>query len=204
MPKLCSGTRHLSAAISSRSTAACACVRPAPPYSRGHCGTVQPRSAMRCIHWRCASLWNLKRLPPQQTSASVFAGWRISSGQFASSQARVVATESVERARVCAGHVGAHSCLLDDAGWVLSLSRARFPIRPDTCSVFLAYNSLRNHTANSKAPQGDERDGPVVVAARDRAPLMGAYLARRLLALIPTLLLASVIVFVTIRLIPAT
>ena len=31
---------------------------------------------------------------------------------------------------------------------------------------------------------------------------MGAYLARRLLALIPTLLLASVIVFVTIRLIP--
>src|SRR5262245_66451166 len=31
---------------------------------------------------------------------------------------------------------------------------------------------------------------------------MGAYLARRLLALIPTLLLASIIVFVTIRLIP--
>ena len=31
---------------------------------------------------------------------------------------------------------------------------------------------------------------------------MGAYLARRLLALLPTLLLASLIVFVTIRLIP--
>ena len=31
---------------------------------------------------------------------------------------------------------------------------------------------------------------------------MGAYLARRLLALLPTLLLASIIVFVTIRLIP--
>jgi peptide/nickel transport system permease protein len=32
--------------------------------------------------------------------------------------------------------------------------------------------------------------------------LMGAYIARRLLALIPTLLLASVIVFVSVRLIP--
>ena len=31
---------------------------------------------------------------------------------------------------------------------------------------------------------------------------MGAYLARRLLALLPTLVLASLIVFVTIRLIP--
>jgi len=31
---------------------------------------------------------------------------------------------------------------------------------------------------------------------------MGAYLARRLVALLPTMLLASLIVFVTIRLIP--
>lgn len=39
-------------------------------------------------------------------------------------------------------------------------------------------------------------------AAAAGAPLMGAYLARRLLAMVPTIVLASLIVFVTIRLIP--
>ena len=72
-----------------RSTAASRWLSPPPPYSRGQVGTVQPRSPMRCSHSRCASLWNLKRLPPQQTSTSLFTGSRISGGQFASSQARV-------------------------------------------------------------------------------------------------------------------
>jgi peptide/nickel transport system permease protein len=68
--------------------------------------------------------------------------------------------------------------------------------------VVLVYKTHHNHTANSKPRQGDKRDGPAVIAARAGALLMGAYLTRRLLALIPTLLLASIIVFVTIRLIP--
>ena len=41
-----------------------------------------------------------------------------------------------------------------------------------------------------------------IVATAGAATLMGAYLARRLLALVPTMLLASLIVFITIRLIP--
>ena len=41
-----------------------------------------------------------------------------------------------------------------------------------------------------------------LVARAAWRPLMGAYLARRLVALLPTMLLASLIVFVTIRLIP--
>jgi peptide/nickel transport system permease protein len=41
-----------------------------------------------------------------------------------------------------------------------------------------------------------------IVAPAAAGPLMGAYLARRLAALLPTMLLASLIVFITIRLIP--
>jgi peptide/nickel transport system permease protein len=40
------------------------------------------------------------------------------------------------------------------------------------------------------------------VATAGAATLMGAYLARRLLAMVPTMVLASLIVFITIRLIP--
>ena len=107
MPNDVSGSRHVSRAISSRSTRASSLLKPPPPYSFGHSGTVQPRSAMRSSHTRCASFLNFQRRPPQQTSPSSATGWRISAGQFASSQARVSrrkALELIDGFELC-GHV---------------------------------------------------------------------------------------------------
>src|SRR5579872_6818594 len=89
MPKLSSGERHPSAAISWRRIFASSRESPPPPYSRGHSGTVHPLAAIRSIHWRCASDLNFHLRPPQQVSSSPVAGRRISGGQFASSHVRV-------------------------------------------------------------------------------------------------------------------
>src|SRR5271163_2071038 len=89
MPKLSSGERHPSAAISWRRIFASSRESPPPPYSRGHSGTVQPLAAMRSIHCFCASDLKVTRRPPQQVSSSPTGGLRISGGQLASSHARV-------------------------------------------------------------------------------------------------------------------
>src|SRR5690606_35966638 len=50
---------------------------------------VQPRAAIASSQALCASLLNTGSRPPQHRSLSSRMGWRISAGQFASSQARV-------------------------------------------------------------------------------------------------------------------
>ena len=95
MPKLLSGGRQPRARISCASTLASSALKPAPPYSRGQVGTVQPRSAMRSSQRRCASDENSQWRPAQQMSSSLLIGRRISAGQLASSQARVSARKLV-------------------------------------------------------------------------------------------------------------
>ena len=175
MPKLCSGARQSSARIS--------CAQDAPPAvrrgrrrrsSRGQLGTVQPRSPMRCIHGRCASDWNLKRLPPQQTSFSVLAGWRISGGQLASSQARVSRRKPSRLAFVSPAasvielmHVSCDRASGRPQGcfpWQGQISNPN-----DGCRFFLDYKSRRNHTANSKTRQGPQRRRAGARSVRRRA-----------------------------------
>ena len=65
---------------------------PPPPYSLRP-GRHRPATLAPCArsHTRCASDLNFALRPPQQTSSSLRIGWRISAGQFGSSQARVSA-----------------------------------------------------------------------------------------------------------------
>jgi hypothetical protein len=89
MPNENSGCRAPIATISWRTIFVSSGSRPAPPYSFGQCGTVQPLSRMRSNQTRCGSDANLVLRPPQNVSSSDVIGCRISGGQLASSQARV-------------------------------------------------------------------------------------------------------------------
>src|SRR4030081_1223620 len=89
MPKLSSGERALIARSSSRSTFASSRDRPPPPYSFGHVGAVQPRSAMRSSQRFWSSDLKFQLRPPQQRSSSSSRGRRIKGGQLLASHARV-------------------------------------------------------------------------------------------------------------------
>jgi len=60
---------------------------PAPPYSFGQVGTVQPLETIRSSQIFCASDSKTKLRPPQQASSKDFISLRISAGQFSSNQA---------------------------------------------------------------------------------------------------------------------
>src|SRR5512140_637268 len=67
----------------------------------------------------------------------------------------------------------------------------------------LRQNDSRGQTGSSKQTSRRRHSKHVhLVTAARAANLMGTYLARRLLAMVPTMVLASLIVFITIRLIP--
>ncbi len=89
MPKLFRGERAPIIAISSRSTFVSLASSPAPPYSCGQSGTVQPLSRILSNHTRCGSDANLALRPPRYGSSSEIIGVRISGGQLASSHALV-------------------------------------------------------------------------------------------------------------------
>src|SRR5450755_5073291 len=89
MPNDTKGVRAPIAPISWRRILACSGSRPAPPYSLGQCGTVQPLSRIRSNQTRCGSEENFVLRPPQNVSSSEVIGRRISGGQLVSSQAWV-------------------------------------------------------------------------------------------------------------------
>ncbi len=90
-----SGGRSRSFAISSASTFASCFASPPPPYSFGHVGAVQPRSAMTSSQ-RFASPEHGILLPPQQSSSVALYVVYIDAGAFACSQ-RWVSSRKVSR-----------------------------------------------------------------------------------------------------------
>src|SRR3990172_5506500 len=87
-PKPMSGTGARSRAISWESSFACAGERPAPPYSRGQLGAVQPRPAMRSSQSFTPGSGYTAFRPPQLPSSSEVCDPTSEGGQFARSQSR--------------------------------------------------------------------------------------------------------------------
>jgi hypothetical protein len=138
MPNEVSGKRQPSLLISSRRIRASSLGSPPPPYSFGHSGTVQPRSAILSSHTRCASFLNFQCRPPQHTSPSSATGWRISGGQFASSHARVSRRKlsSWSSGFSCADMVDVSSAVFDRSLDLWGSSAAGHDAEPRRCKFF--------------------------------------------------------------------